>query len=87
MRRRDWNRFERIDSDPALRVIVDFLPRQCVDVQGDGMVRERKDRPVRRLSSCRSALQRRQDPHASPAMIGLLKQNRLLPGNERVILC
>jgi hypothetical protein len=51
------------------------------------MVRERKDRPVRRVSSCRSALQRRQDPHASPAMIGLLKQNRLLLGNERVILC
>jgi hypothetical protein len=31
-------------------------------------------------------LQWRQDPHAAPAMIGLLKQDFLLLNNERVIL-
>lgn len=50
------------------------------------MVCEWKDRLVRRMLICQSSLQWRQDPHAAPAMIGLLKQDPFLLNNQRVIL-
>ena len=67
-------------------MIIDLVWPQRVNVQRDAMVRERKDRTVNRVLICRSRLHWRQDPQAAPAVIGLLKQDRLLPGNERVML-
>jgi hypothetical protein len=56
------------------------------NVQSDAMVCEWENRIVSQALIGRSFLQWRQDPHAPPAMIGLLKQDLFLINNERVIL-
>jgi hypothetical protein len=73
-----------LDFDPTVEMLVGLVCATGVNIQHDAMVRERKDRRVRRTLVYRSFLQRRQNPHAAPTMMGLLKQNPVWLNEERV---
>ena len=80
-----WNRVERFHGKPALRALVNLVPRFREDIKSDAVICERKDRRVNWAVGSRSSFERRQNPHAAPAPGGAFEKNFVLPDNIDMI--